>query len=55
LKKKIIKALVLTLKFFDKVFQVDCDASVVDFGTMLSQEGRLIELFNEKWNKENIN
>ena len=50
LKKKVIEQPVLPLPDFNKVFQVDCDASGSVIGAVLSQEGKPITYFSEKLN-----
>ena len=41
---------ILVLLDFNKVFQVDYDASVTTIGAILSQEGRHVAYFSEKLN-----
>ena len=42
LKRKVTKQLVLALPDFNKVLQVDCDASGIAIGVSMSQVGRPI-------------
>jgi hypothetical protein len=51
LNKKVIDEPILSLQNFDKVFEVDYDASHVGIGDVLSQAGRPIALFSEKLNE----
>ena len=50
LKDKVTEQPILALLDFNKVFQVNCDASGTVIGDVLSQEGRPITYFSEKLN-----
>lgn len=53
LKKKVETQPILFFPSFEKLFMVECDASNIAVGVVLSQEGRPMEFFSEGLNEAN--
>lgn len=53
--RKMMNALIPILPNFDKIFEVDCDASYEGIGAILNQEGCPIVFFNKQLNASRLN
>jgi hypothetical protein len=54
LKRKITEQPILVLPYFNKTFQVKCDASGFAIGVVLSQDDMLVTYFSEKLNEAKV-
>ena len=54
MKRKLTKAAIFALPNFYKIFELNCDASGVGIGGVLSEEGQPISFFSEKLNEAKL-
>jgi len=55
LKSKLISTSLLSLPYFNKPFEIECDASGIGIGAVLMQEKQPITYFSEKLNGATLN
>jgi len=55
LNDKLTNAPLLCLPNFDKAFEIECDASSVGIGAVLTQDSKLVAYFSEKLHGATLN